>query len=160
MKIFQIRPVNREDHAWIVALLEEHWGSVKTVSRGKMLDADKLPGFVAVLDNKLVGLITYHIDGNECEIGSMNSLVEGVGIGTALVEAVRDAAVKAGCSRLWAITTNDNTAALRFWQKRGFVLAVVYPNAMEHSRKMKPEISLVGNDGIPIRDEIELELIL
>jgi hypothetical protein len=58
------------------------------------------------------------------------------------------------------ITTNDNTKALRFWQKRGFRLAAVHRNAVEKSRKIKPEIPLTGNDGIPIKDEIELEMAL
>jgi hypothetical protein len=31
---------------------------------------------------------------------------------------------------------------------------------VEKARKIKPEISLMGNDGIPIRDEIELIKIL
>ena len=33
-------------------------------------------------------------------------------------------------------------------------------NALEQSRKLKPEIPLIGNDGIPLRDEIELEIML
>jgi hypothetical protein len=61
---------------------------------------------------------------------------------------------------MWLITTNDNMAALRFWQKRGFMLVAVYTNALEQSRKLKPEIPLIGLDGIPLRDEIELELLL
>jgi len=90
----------------------------------------------------------------------MNSLVEGKGIGSALVDAVKSIAVASKCKRLWLITTNDNTKALRFWQKRGFRLAAIYPGAVEKSRKLKPEIPLIGDDGIPIRDEIELEMIL
>jgi hypothetical protein len=31
---------------------------------------------------------------------------------------------------------------------------------VEESRRLKPSISLVGENGIPIRDEIELELVL
>jgi len=31
---------------------------------------------------------------------------------------------------------------------------------MEHARRLKPEIPLLGADDIPLRDEIELELIL
>jgi hypothetical protein len=50
--------------------------------------------------------------------------------------------------------------ALRFYQQRGFVLAAIHRNALEQSRKLKPEIPLVGNDGIPLRDEIELEMML
>jgi hypothetical protein len=50
--------------------------------------------------------------------------------------------------------------ALRFYQKRGFVLVALHRNALELSRKLKPEISLIGNAGIPLRDEIELEIML
>jgi hypothetical protein len=33
-------------------------------------------------------------------------------------------------------------------------------NALERSRELKPEIPLYGVDGIRIRDEIELEIVL
>ncbi|MFC1949539.1 GNAT family N-acetyltransferase [Chloroflexota bacterium] len=157
---FKIRPTNKDDRAWVASFLKEHWGSTRMVTRGKVFDADRLPGFAAVQDDKPVGLVTYHIDGGECELTSLNSLAGGVGVGSALVDAVREAAVEAGCRRLWLIMTNDNTPALRFWQKRGFALVAVYPDALEQSRRLKPEIPLTGIDGIPIRDEIELELIL
>jgi len=113
-----------------------------------------------VQKGKLVGLVTYRVEGNECEITTMNSLIERKGIGTALVDAVKSVAVKAGCKRIWLVTTNDNTEALRFWQKRGFNFKAVYPNAVEDSRKLKPEIPKIGDHGIPIKDEIEMEMIL
>jgi len=160
MKPFHIRPINKGDRSWIARLFEEHWGSTIIVTRGKLYHADRLPGFTAIYNNQPAGLITYNIVGDQCEITSMNSLTEGIGIGSALIDAVRNTAEKAGCKRLWLITTNDNTAALRFWQNRGFLLVAVYRNAIEESRRLKPEIPLTGNDGIPIRDEIELELIL
>jgi GNAT superfamily N-acetyltransferase len=159
-KSFEIRPLNESDHDWVADLLVEHWGSTRMVTKGKIYDADRLPGFVAMQEDKPVGLITYRIDGDQCEIGSLNSLVESAGIGTALIDVVRDIATDAGCKRLWLITTNDNTAALRFYQKRGFILATLYPNAIEQSRRLKQEIPLVGIDGVPLRDEIELELLL
>ena len=160
MKSFQIRPVNKNDKAWIASLLVEWWAGPKVVTHGKLHRADELPGFIAMQNDKPAGLITYNIDGKECEIATMNSLIERIGIGSALVDAVKNVAAKAGCKRLWLITTNDNTAALRFWQKRGFSLVAVYPNALAKSRLIKPEIPLIGNDGIPIRDEIEMEMIL
>jgi len=141
-------------------LLKEWWAGPRIVTRGKLHHADELPGFIAIQDSKPAGLITYDIVGEQCEIVTMNSLVEGKGIGSALIDAVKNVAVTAGCKRLWLITTNDNTAALRFWQKRGFRLAAAHRNAIEKSRLLKPEIPLTGNDGIPIRDEIELEMIL
>ena len=160
MKTFQIRRLDRNDKAWVTPLLTEHWGSARTVSRGRIYQADELPGFIAMQKDKPAGLITYNIDRKECEITTMNSVVEGKGIGSALIDAVKSVATKAGCKRLWLITTNDNTNALHFFQKRGFRLVAVYRNAIEKSRRLKPEIPLTGNDGIPIRDEIELEMIL
>ncbi len=160
MKPYQIRPLDAGDKAWVASLLTEHWGSARSVSRGRIYQADELPGFIAVQQNKPVGLITYNIDVKDCEIITINSLIEGKGIGSALIDAVKGIAITAKCKRLWLITTNDNTAALKFWQKRGFQLAAVYPNVVAKSRRLKPEIPLTGNDGIPIRDEIELEMIL
>ena len=73
---------------------------------------------------------------------------------------VRAAAVAAGCRRLWLITTNDNLPALRFYQRRGFVLAALHRDAIAASRRLKPQIPLLGLDNIPIRDELELEMAL
>ena len=160
LRTFQVRPLDQDDCEWVARFLEEHWGSTQIVSRGRSHDASALPGFVATQDDKPIGLITYRIDGDQCEIVTIDSPMQGIGIGSALIDAVKDAAREAGCKRLWLITTNDNLPALRFYQKRGFVLAALYPNALEQSRRLKPGISLVGIDGIPLRDEIELEMIL
>ena len=58
------------------------------------------------------------------------------------------------------ITTNDNLNALRFYQKRGFELVAVHPHAVDEARRIKLEIPMLGEDEIPIRDEIELEMLL
>lgn len=160
MKAFQIRPINKDDRKWVTGVLKEWWAGPIIVTRGKVHQADELPGFIAEKTGKPVGLVTYNIDGAECEITSMNSLTEGKGVGSALIDAVKNVCIKARCRRLWLITSNDNTKALRFYQKRGFRLVAVHRNAIEQLRKLKPEIPLTGNDGIPIRDEIELEMIL
>jgi len=75
-----------------------------------------------------------------------------------LVDTVKEGAKAKGCRRLWLITTNDNLNALGFYQRRGFRLIALHPNALEASRKLKPQISLKAANGIPIRDELELEL--
>ncbi len=90
----------------------------------------------------------------------MNSSVERIGVGTALTDAVFGAATEAQCTRVWLVTTNDNTAALAFWQRRGFQIVAVYPDAMTEGRRIKPEIPSVGLNGIAIRDEIELDHIV
>ena len=160
MGAFEIQPLAGDrDRGWVSRFLCEHWGSARVASRGQVYQADRLPGFAALQEGEPVGLIIYRIDGDECGIVSLDSTIEGMGIGSALIRAVREVAASAGCHRLWLVTTNDNTAALRFYQKRGFVFVAVHRNALEASRQLKPEIPLVGIDGIPLRDEIELELV-
>lgn len=155
-----IRPIEEKNKEWIKNFLAEQWGSVDIITRGKSHNAADIPGYIAFKGNKPIGLITYVIENNECEIVSLNSLLEGKGIGSQLIEVVKKTAEKNKCKRLWLIETNDNTKALHFYQKRGFHLIAVHPDALEESRKMKPEIPLIGNDGIPLRDELELEVLL
>lgn len=143
--------------SWARELLTENWASARIVTRGKIHQADALPGLVAVMGEEPVGLLTYTLENGECEIVSLNSLVEGQGIGSTLVHGAVSIARSNGCSRIWLITTNDNTKALRFYQRLGMTIAAIYPNAIAESRKLKPEIPDVGMDDIPLRDEIELE---
>jgi GNAT superfamily N-acetyltransferase len=130
------------------------------VTRGKVHDTSELPGFTAIVGDEPLGLATYRIHGDQCEMVSLNSLVEGIGIGSALVDAVAGQAREHGCRRLWLITTNDNLDAVHFYQKRGFHLVAVHRNALEQTRRLKPGLPLTGIDGIALRDEIELEMLL
>lgn len=158
--LISIEPIDGRYRSWAARLLLEQWGSTIMVTRGKAHNLAALPGFVALIDDEPTGLATYRIAAGECELTSLNSLQPGLGVGRALVEAVRRAAEAAACRRLWLITTNDNTPALRFYQRLGFALVAVHRGAVDASRLIKPEIPAVGLDGIPIRDEIELELLL
>ncbi len=153
-----IRELNSGDQEWVDRVTAEAWGAETVAVHGRLYRPSELPGFSATLDGSPAGLITYSIEGQACEVVTLNSWREGEGIGTALLEAVRQIARQAGCRRLWLITTNDNTRALRFYQKWGFRLAAVHIDAVARDRRLKPEIPLLGDDGIPIRDEIELEL--
>ncbi len=157
---WRIRDLVPGDRSWVETLLTEHWGSPYVVSRGRLHDAATLPGFVAVRGSALLGLLTYRLADRQCEVVTLNSLEPGRGIGTALLAAARERARRAGAGRLWLITTNDNLTALAFYQKHGLVLVRLHPAAVAESRRLKPEIPLVGNNGIPIRDELELEEIL
>jgi N-acetylglutamate synthase-like GNAT family acetyltransferase len=154
---FRVRKIKDCNRKWIRKFISKEWGAEKVVSRGKIYYPHQLPGFIAFKNKKYLGLITYKIEKDSCEIITLNSIVKKKGIGSALVEKVKKIAKKSDCQRIWLITTNDNIDALIFWQKIGFSLKAVYPNAISFSRKLKPEIPKVGNYGIPIRDEIELE---
>lgn len=109
------------------------------------------------MEKSLVGFLTYRLDDTLCEIIPLDSLTGDQGIGSALLQSVEQAAKEKGCHRIWLVTTNDNIHALRFYQRRGYVLAAVHCNALEISRQLKHQIPLIGNEGIPLRDEIEFE---
>jgi len=73
---------------------------------------------------------------------------------------VAEVARKEKSTRLWLITTNDNLLALGFYQRRGFHICAVNPDAITEARKIKPSIPQIGLEGIPLRDEIVLEISL
>jgi GNAT superfamily N-acetyltransferase len=158
MTDIRIHPLRPDDAPWVRTLLIERWSATRIASRGRLMPADELPGFIAHDADERIGLATYHIEADECELVSLDSLRENVGVGTRLVAAVADAARQAGCRRLWLITSNDNLRALGFYQKRGLELVAIHRNALAESRRLKPSIPLIGMDNIPLRDEIELEL--
>jgi ribosomal protein S18 acetylase RimI-like enzyme len=58
----------------------------------------------------------------------------GAGVGRQLLDAVAASARAAGAARLLVMTTNDNLAALRFYQRRGFRLADLRPGAVDEAR--------------------------
>ena len=153
-----VRPLAATDRAWLDFTVPERWGAPTVAGHGRLYTVADLPGFVALDGEERIGFVTYAIEGRACEMVTIDSLREGSGVGTALVEAVVRAARDASCDRVWLVTTNDNLPMLRFAQKRGFVLVSVQPDAVEEARKLKPEIPLQGIEGIPIRDELELEL--
>ena len=173
MTAFTIRPLERADREWVAHFLDERWGTTQIVSRGKAVYGHLLPGFMAERgmgaeaeeqqdesQAENIGLITVHIGEKDCEITTLDSLDESVGVGSALVEAVEEWAREAGVERLWLVTTNDNLEALKFWQKRGYELVSVHRNAIAEARRIKPQIPITGLNGITIRDEIELEKII
>jgi N-acetylglutamate synthase-like GNAT family acetyltransferase len=153
-----VRKAAAEDAPWIRDHLTAQWGGAVVVSRGRALDASALPAFVAETDGRPAGLLTYRPDGDECQLVTLDAAPRLAGTGSALVEALTAEARAAGWARIWLITTNDNLDALRFYQRRGFRLAALHRDALAESRRLKPQIPLVGDHGIEIRDELELEL--
>lgn len=154
----KIRKINDADLEWIRNLFVENWGSDFIISQGKIHKPENLEGFIAEENGEKSGLITVNIENNELEIVSIDSLKPKNGIGGMLVKEAIDFAKGKNLKRIWLITTNDNLNALKFYQKNGFHLVKVYPNAIAESRKIKPQIPEIGENGIPLRDEIELEM--
>jgi ribosomal protein S18 acetylase RimI-like enzyme len=155
----EVRPLTEDMRPWARSYLIEHWGSDLQVAHGEAFRPHEHDGFVATLDGAPAGLLTCRRDGRgSLEVTSLTAAPPWQGVGTALLAEAVHAAREAGCERLWLITTNDNVDALRFYQRRGMQLAALRPGAIDAARLLKPEIPAVGDHGIPIHDEIELEL--
>lgn len=149
-----------ENRTEINEFIRERWFTTEMVVRGRVVDMTKVSGIAAMECGKIAGLLTYEISGECCEILSLDSVIPSRGVGTALLEMLKETARKAGCRRIVLITTNDNIEAMYFYQRRGFDLACIYRNALDVSRRLKPEIPDVGEHGIPLRHEIEFEMTL
>ena len=149
-------PRDAADRAWLEDLWRREWVGATMVSRGRLHRLVDLAALIAWDGTTRTGAATYRIEGDQCELTSINALQQWRGVGTLLLRAVEVTAQRAGCARIWLITTNDNGDALRFYQRRGYRLVGVDPGAVDRARQLKPAISLTGNYDIPIHDELEL----
>jgi GNAT superfamily N-acetyltransferase len=154
----RVLPTAEADGPWMRVLTEHEWGGPTVAVHDTLYTPGDLPGFKALLDGAPVGLLTYVAGPGGLEIVTLNSLLEGRGVGSGLVGAARRRALELRCERLWLVTTNDNLRALSFYVKRGFRLVRVDLGAVDRARRLKPSIPLVGEHGIPMRDELELEM--
>jgi len=133
--------------------LRATWGDA-VARRGELVDPTSVSALAAYGSGSLVGIAAYAIRCDRCEVVA----IETFPTGRALMAAVAQAARVAGCTRLWLVTTNDNTDALGFYQRLGLDLVAVRLGAVDAARRdLKPQIPELGVRGIPIRHEIELE---
>lgn len=155
-----LQEITEEYRDRVNQILKEAWNCPPVISRGRAIDTTRLPGFLFIEEEVIKGVVTYHFENDECEITTLNSFEENRGIGTALIEGVLNIARENNCKRLWLITTNDDINAIRFYQRKGFDLKAAHINAIEASRRLKPSIPLIGMDQIPIKHELEFEILL
>ncbi len=153
-----VRPVTDHETAWRRSILEQGWGSTEVARLGQLIDATGLPGFVAELEGRRAGLATFALRSDGMEVVTIQSLVEGRGVGRALMDRLRSEAATAGARRLWLITTNDNVRAFEFYQRWGMDLVRVVPGGVKRSRRVKPGIPATAANGIELRHELEFEL--
>jgi len=151
-----IRVVDGEELAAARAKLEAEWGAPIMV-RGTAIGFAECEILVA---GEMEGLAAYsRRDQPIAQLVALNAFRQWRGVGTALLAACA-ARLTPEFHTLRLTTTNDNVDALRFYQKRGFVLSALRIGAVDEARLRKPSIPLLGQYGIPIRDELDLSLSL
>lgn len=151
-----VRRVLDEERPAVARLLAERWGSTQIVSRGRVHDVQAAEVLVAEREGEIVGSASFVIGGDEAELLTLDALHEGLGIGSALLEAVAESSAAARALRLVLSTTNDNLRALGLYQRHGFRMVELLPGAVDRAREHKSSIPLVGDSGIAIHDELVL----
>lgn len=156
----KVRPVEARDGAFVLEELTRHWGGPGIWSLGRMYRADRLPGVVGEVDGERAGLVTYivHDGGYSFEVMTVSARREGEGVAARLLEAAVDEGRAAGCIRAFLTTTNDNMRAIEFYQRQGWRIAALHKGIIDAARERKAQIPRVGPSGLPIRDEIEMEM--
>jgi GNAT superfamily N-acetyltransferase len=81
----------------------------------------------------------------------------GLGIGRALLERAIDEARSAGVGRVVLATATADLGNLRFYQRCGFRMTHVVPDAFDEHHGYPPGIVV---DGIPMRDQVWFECVL
>ncbi len=146
------------DRPEVADFVERHWHDKKVMSQGHAFFPHEEHGFLQRRNGEIIGLLTYHVDGETMEVLTLNATVTGEGIGTALMLQAIEKARHAGCRRIFLTTTNDALRAIGFYQRLGLRIVAVNVGVVDEARKSKPSIPETGEGGIGIHDEIAMEL--
>jgi len=140
---------------WIEALFSRSGEQPLTLTFGRTFRVLDLPRFVAYVDDRPVGFLSYAELESDLLIVAFAVLPEFQhgGIGGSLIEKASHTAKEHSKSRLLVSTSNDNVPAICFYLHLGFHIIEIQRGVL--ARKHGQILS--GIMGIGIRDEIQLE---
>lgn len=155
---YTIRPIADKDHETVATQIRNEWTTTRLGYIDHIIESHGLPGFVAEIDGKFVGALTWRIYENCLQVVTVISDKEGLGIGSALLKEAEEEAKRQGIPRVLISTENSYIDALSFYQKRGYLLHRVHINVMGYLNGIRgwSAIPKIDTNGIPIRDQIDL----
>jgi uncharacterized protein YhfF len=155
-----VRELRWDERGWYLAFYQDRWGATQMATRGVVHEVGDLPGLVCEREGERVGVTTFRPrPGGDTEVVTFDALQRGAGVGASLTAGLRALARRSGWRRVWLVTTNDNTPALRAYQRLGWELTALHHGAVDEARaRLKPSIPTHGLDGIALRSELVLEL--
>lgn len=151
-----IRPAAPADRQRIAELARYFWDETEVECFDRSYQVDALPAHVACDGEEVVGLASYACEEDKNVLVMLNVLPQwqGRGVARRLITAVVETARADGAARLLVATSNDDLPALGLYQRFGFVITgVLAGRLVEHHGSVEP-----GFAGIPVRDEIQMEL--
>jgi N-acetylglutamate synthase-like GNAT family acetyltransferase len=69
---FTLRPLTISDRDWVARRIAESWSAEIVVVHETVYQPAELPGFAAESEGKVIGLLTFHIQGKACEIVTLD----------------------------------------------------------------------------------------
>ncbi len=148
------------DRKALTELLRLRWSDGTVSVRGKLIGIDDVEALGVYENGRLQGIATWLVEGGTLYLATMNNVTDRRGVSTALLDAMIALGREKRFPVLRALISNDNTKAIRFYQRRGFRIVAAHIGIIDMMRRLKPSIPEKGIDGIPMRDEIELEMVL
>lgn len=138
----------------IMAKIKTNWGSTSIVYSGMVYDLNTLKGIALKNNDIIVSILFYQVINKELNIILLESFVKRKGFGRIILQKIKEISKGNKYKRIIVTTTNDNIDAIKFYQLNEFDIIEVKFNAVDLSRKIKPEIPSVGNYGIKIKHEL------
>lgn len=154
----RVEKARASDEPFVRQVLASQWNTRRVWARGSSHDPFTLPTVIARREGRPVGMAVFTTAKHEFEIVALGVIERGAAVAPMLLDAVEDEARAAGASKVFITAPNCATEALAFLQRRGFAVTTVRRGQMDWYRQSEPGIPKVAPNGVPIRDEFEVEL--
>ena len=152
---YVVKKASSQDRGEIKRLVQLFWGEQEQLTFDTIFNVSELPAHVAKKENKAVGFVSFAELHDDLIVAALGIIPEyqGMGIGRRLVANAEKEAKRLKKKRMLVSTSNDDLPALAFYQRLGFQIYEVKPNAIaeKHGKVLKG----IGN--LPIRDELRLQ---
>ena len=152
---YAVKKASSQDRGEIKRLVQLFWGEQEQLTFDITFKVSELPAYVAKKEGKVVGFVSFAELHDDLTVVALGIIPEyqGVGVGRRLVASAEKEAKRLKKKRILVSTSNDNLPALAFYQRLGFQIYEVKPNAIaeKHGKVLKG----IGN--LPVRDELRLQ---
>jgi N-acetylglutamate synthase-like GNAT family acetyltransferase len=150
-----VRQAVPEDRERIQELFLSELGHLTAVALGEAMRADPETALVAEMKDDVAGALAHRRLGDALQIVALatDPMWQRSGVGGYLLAESELLARRAGLGRVLTSTSNDNLPSLYFFQRHGFRIIEVVPDAFTARLAEAP----AGFAGIGVRDEVRMQ---
>ena len=151
-----VRPAEEQDRQRVQDLFMMDFGHLTVVAFGEVMHADQEAALVADMRGDIGGALAWRHLGQALHIVALatDPMWQRSGVGGHLVAEAELLARREGFGRVITATSNDNLPSLYFFQRHGYRITEVAPDAFAKLSKVP---NAPGFAGIAALDEIRLE---